>query len=52
MKNSIRLALGLSVVLSCLTNIAGAQELQFAKLGDFKLESGEVIRDLYIRNRT
>ncbi len=32
--------------------IATAQELQFANLGDFKLQSGEVIRDCRIGYRT
>lgn len=31
---------------------AGAQEQQFANLGDFKLESGEVLRDCRIGYRT
>src|SRR6267142_360657 len=33
-------------------NLVVAQEQQFAKLGDFKLESGEVIRDCRIGYRT
>jgi homoserine O-acetyltransferase len=49
-KNSIRL--GLSLLLFCLANVARAQTLQFAELGDFKLESGEVIRDCRIGYRT
>ena len=51
-KNSIRFADGLSLLLFCLTNLARAQELQFARLGDFKLESGEVIHDCRIGYRT
>lgn len=31
---------------------AGAQELRFARLGDFKLENGEVIRDCRVGYRT
>ncbi len=33
-------------------NTAFSQEQKFAKLGDFKLESGEVIRDCRIGYRT
>jgi homoserine O-acetyltransferase len=51
-RNSIRLPVGLSVLLFCLTSIAPAQTLQFAQLGDFKLESGEVIHDCRIGYRT
>src|SRR6266478_746599 len=51
-KNSIRLALSFSAWAFCLTNLAGAQTLEFARLGDFKLESGEVIRDCRIGYRT
>lgn len=37
---------------SFLAATATAQELQFANLGDFKLQSGEVIRDCHIGYRT
>ena len=50
-KNSIRLALHLCL-LFCLSNFARAQEQQFAQLGDFKLENGEIIRDCRIGYRT
>jgi homoserine O-acetyltransferase len=50
--NSIRFAVVLSLALFCLTNIARAQTLQFAELGDFKLDSGEIIRDCRIGYRT
>ena len=36
----------------CLVGVATAQTLQFAELGDFRLESGEVIRDCRIGYRT
>ena len=36
----------------CLVGVANAQTLEFAELGDFKLESGEVIRDCRIGYRT
>ncbi|HXI83640.1 MAG TPA: alpha/beta hydrolase [Verrucomicrobiae bacterium] len=42
----------LSLLLFFLANFANAQTLQFAQLGDFKLESGEVIRDCRIGYRT
>src|SRR5277367_6617741 len=51
-KNSIRLVVVLSLILLGLTNLAGAQTLQFARLGDFKTEGGEVIRDCRIGYRT
>src|SRR5260221_2421321 len=51
-KNPIRFTVILSLGLFCLTNFASAQTLQFAQLGDFKLESGEVIRDCRIGYRT
>jgi homoserine O-acetyltransferase len=35
-----------------LTSVAHAQDQQFAQIGDFKLESGEVIRDCRIGYRT
>ncbi len=51
-KNSIRFAFSLSLLLFCLTDVVRAQTLQFAELGDFKLESGEVIHDCRIGYRT
>src|SRR6266436_6381313 len=51
-KNSIRFAVVFSLFLPCLVTVAHAQEQQFARLGDFKLESGEVIRDCRIGYRT
>jgi homoserine O-acetyltransferase/O-succinyltransferase len=44
-----------ALLISCLLltrGFASAQELQFASLGDFQLESGEVIRDCRIGYRT
>jgi homoserine O-acetyltransferase/O-succinyltransferase len=64
MKNLIRFALFVSPLLlltTCLARTTGwalppvapaDSELQFAQLGDFKLESGEVIRDCRIGYRT
>jgi homoserine O-acetyltransferase/O-succinyltransferase len=52
MKSVIRFAICLSLYLLSLAGIARAQTLQFAELGDFKLESGEVIRDCRIGYRT
>ena len=40
------------VSLILLTGVSQAQEQQFAKLGDFRLESGETIRDCFIGYRT
>ena len=40
------------VCLLCAVSMAWAQEIKFAPLGDFKLESGETIRDLQIGYRT
>lgn len=51
-KNPIHFAFRLCLFLCCLANISHAQEQQFARLGDFKLESGEVIRDCRIGYRT
>jgi homoserine O-acetyltransferase len=45
-------AFGLALYLLLMAQITGAQELQFARLGDFKLESGAVIRDCRIGYRT
>jgi len=52
MKNVIRFAICLSLYSFCLAGIARAQTLQFAELGDFKLDSGEVLRDCRIGYRT
>ena len=52
MKNLIRCAIPLFLCWLCLTSLAWAQTLQFADLGDFKLESGETIRDCRIGYRT
>src|SRR5450432_2709120 len=52
MANRIRFALWVSSLLVFLAAGVFAQEQQFASLGDFKLESGEVIRDCRIGYRT
>lgn len=52
MKNLIRFAIYLSACVFCLTGLAQSQTLQFADLGDFKLDNGEVIRDCRIGYRT
>ncbi len=52
MKNWIRLSLCLSFLLVSFRGTALAQEQRFAELGDFKLESGEVIRDCRVGYRT
>lgn len=52
MLNRVRLALCVSLLLLIPAAGAFAQEQQFAQLGDFKLESGEVIRDCRIGYRT
>jgi homoserine O-acetyltransferase/O-succinyltransferase len=52
MKNVIRFAICLSLCLFRVTGMARAQTLQFAELGDFKVESGEVIHDCRIGYRT
>jgi homoserine O-acetyltransferase/O-succinyltransferase len=52
MKNVIRFAICSSLCLFCLTGVGRAQTLQFAELGDFKVESGEVIHDCRIGYRT
>jgi homoserine O-acetyltransferase len=51
MKELIRFGLYISCLL-LLTGVAVAQELQFAPLGDFKLQNGEVIRECRIGYRT
>ncbi|MCM3900732.1 MAG: alpha/beta fold hydrolase, partial [Pyrinomonadaceae bacterium] len=51
MKKLVRFALYVSCLLLP-AGVAVAQELQFATLGDFQLESGEVIRDCRIGYRT
>jgi len=48
----VRFAPGCWLFLALLTKVAIAQDQQFAQLGDFKLESGEVIRDCRIGYRT
>src|SRR5260370_6723611 len=52
MKNCCRWFLSFSFLLLISNGIAFAQNLQFAQLGDFKVESGEVIRDCRIGYRT
>lgn len=51
MKKLVRFALYISCLLLA-SGEAGAQEQQFASLGDFQLESGEVIRDCRLGYRT
>jgi homoserine O-acetyltransferase len=51
MKKLVRFALYLSCLLLP-AGVAVAQELQFASLGDFRLESGEVLRDCRVGYRT
>src|SRR5215813_14851830 len=52
----MRICLALLVRIGCAITLFGlvvsAQDLQFAQLGDFKLEGGEVIRDCRIGYRT
>jgi homoserine O-acetyltransferase len=45
-------ALPLLLCLLSVCGLAAAQEIKFAPLGDFKLESGETIRDLHLGYRT
>jgi homoserine O-acetyltransferase len=52
MTNQVRFTLCFLLVLVCLTRVVVGQDLQFAQLGDFKLESGEVLRDCRIGYRT
>lgn len=52
MVNPARYILCSILLLLLLASATSAQELQFARLGDFKLESGEVIRDCFIGYRT
>src|ERR1700674_2505450 len=52
MKNWVRLYLCFSLLLLICQGVAVAQDLQFAQLGNFKVESGEVIRDCRIGYRT
>jgi len=52
MKSSIRLFLCPVVFLLAFQTSAVAQVLRFARLGDFRVESGEVIRDCRIGYRT
>jgi len=48
----IKFALRCSLLFLFLSNMAQAQELHFAELGDFKLESGETLHDCRIGYRT
>jgi homoserine O-acetyltransferase/O-succinyltransferase len=48
----IKFALRCSLLFLLWSNMAQAQELHFAELGDFKLESGETLRDCRIGYRT
>jgi len=52
MNHTINVTARVCVVVLCTYLCASAQEQQFAKLGDFKLESGEVIRDCRVGYRT
>jgi homoserine O-acetyltransferase/O-succinyltransferase len=52
MPNRVRSFFCVLPLLVFLAAVASAQEQQFAQLGDFKLESGEVIRDCRIGYRT
>jgi len=52
MMKLIRFALCSILLLLLLKSVAVAQDLQFAALGDFKVESGETIRDCRIGYRT
>jgi homoserine O-acetyltransferase len=50
--NILRCSVALLAAVLCLTTAASAQEQKFADLGDFKLVSGEVLRDCRIGYRT
>src|SRR6266496_734840 len=52
MPNRSRLAIQACLLTFLLSGAAYAQEQQFAQLGDFRLESGEVIRECRIGYRT
>ena len=52
MTNRVRIVIGAFSLLVFLAAGAFAQDQQFASLGDFKLENGEVIRDCRIGYRT
>src|SRR6267143_664916 len=52
MKNWVRLSLCLLFLLAISKGTALAQDLRFAQLGDFKVVSGEVIRDCRVGYRT
>jgi homoserine O-acetyltransferase len=52
MKNWVRLFLCFSFLLFISKGEAVGQNLQFAQLGDFKVESGEVVRDCRVGYRT
>src|SRR5438270_2110258 len=52
MKSPARIVAGLSLCLLFTAGVAAAKDLKFGRLGDFKLESGEVIRDCRVGYRT
>lgn len=52
MKNCVRLSLCFSFLLVSFIGTAVAQDLRYAQLGDFGVESGEVIRDCRVGYRT
>jgi homoserine O-acetyltransferase len=52
MKNRITVGLIVLFIQGFVAAAASGQDLQFAELGDFKLESGEVLRDCRIGYRT
>lgn len=52
MKRLLRVVVSLLLFLLVSACVAAAQEQKFAQLGDFKLESGEVLRDCRIGYRT
>jgi homoserine O-acetyltransferase/O-succinyltransferase len=52
MKNRVPLSFCLLFLLAISTGTAVAQNLQFAQLGDFKVESGQVIRNCRVGYRT
>jgi homoserine O-acetyltransferase len=52
LKRQIRVAASILLFLLMSAGVAAAQELKFAQLGDFRLESGDVLRDCRIGYRT
>ncbi|MDT7777538.1 MAG: hypothetical protein QOC99_50, partial [Acidobacteriota bacterium] len=52
MKRQIRVAASILLFLLMSAGVAAAQALKFAQLGDFRLESGDVLRDCRIGYRT